>query len=132
MSLALAERRARDITDVHYLVHLDIPEHRDSAVTGTVTVSFTLRALTGPLVLDFRAPAAFVRRVRLDGDSVAHRLVPDHIVIPERAIGVGPHEVQVQFRSTDASLNRNPDFLYALFVPARAHLDHSRCSTSRT
>ena len=116
----LAEQRARDIGDLRYAVHLDIPERRDAAVTGTVTVSFTLRAVTAPLVLDFRAPAANVRRVRLDGDSVAVRLVPDHLVIPARALTPGAHEVTVDFQSTDAALNRNDDFLYALFVPDRA------------
>ena len=30
--------------------------------------------------------------------------------------------IAIDFTAGDASLNRNPDFLYALFVPARAHL----------
>ena len=117
---ALAEQRARDISDLRYAVHLDLPEHRDSAVAGTVTASFTLREVTGPLVLDFRAPSDHVMRVRLDGDSVDYSQPTDHIVIPARALTAGAHRVTVAFRSTDAALNRNADFLYALFVPDRA------------
>ena len=41
------------------------------------------------------------------------------------------NSVTIMFRAGDAALNRNPDFLYTLFVPARAHLA-SRASISRT
>jgi aminopeptidase N len=34
----------------------------------------------------------------------------------------GANTIDISFTAGDASLNRNPDFLYALFVPARAHL----------
>jgi aminopeptidase N len=34
----------------------------------------------------------------------------------------GENAVEISFRAGDAALNRNPDFLYSLFVPARAHL----------
>ena len=34
----------------------------------------------------------------------------------------GENVVEIAFRAGDAPLNRNPDFLYTLFVPARAHL----------
>lgn len=117
---ALAEQRARDIADLKYHVQLQVPVERSAPVTGTVTLSFTLRDARAPLVLDFRAPPDHVRGVRLDGDSVAYTLPPDHIVIPAAALSAGAHEVSVDFRSTDAALNRNADFLYALFVPDRA------------
>jgi aminopeptidase N len=120
VSRALAESRAATISDLRYDVTLSVPAERDSTVTGTVTARFTLRGSDGPLVLDFRAPAANVGRVTLDGDSVPYRVVPDHIVIPAGRAIAGTHELSVSFRSTDAALNRNDDFLYALFVPDRA------------
>jgi aminopeptidase N len=85
-----------------------------------VEVRFTLREANEPLVLDFRAPADHVLGVLLDGDSVAYSVPPDHIVIPARALSAGAHTVRVRFRSTDAALNRQDAFLYALFVPDRA------------
>jgi aminopeptidase N len=117
---ALAEQRARTITDLRYDIRFDIPATRDSTVTGEVTAHFTLADTDAPLVLDFRAPPAHVLGVRLDGDSVPWRVVPDHVVIPARALSPGPHAVTVRFRSTDDALNRGDDFLYALFVPDRA------------
>ncbi len=120
MPQALAAQRARTIGDLRYEARFDIPAERDSAVTGEVTVRFTLAGADAPLVLDFRAPPAHVLGVRLDGDSVPWRPVPDHLVIPARALSPGAHAVTVRFRSTDDALNRGDDFLYALFVPDRA------------
>lgn len=120
VALALAEQRAAVLSDLRYDVTFDIPAARDSAVTGEVVVRFTLSETGSPLVLDFRASADHVREVRLNRDSVAFRVVPDHIVIPAKALRVGEQTVTVRFRSTDAALNRNADYLYALFVPDRA------------
>ena len=116
---ALAEQRAHLISDLRYELHLVLPEQRDSAVTGTVSARFRL-AEAAELVLDFRAPASHVLQVWLDGDSVAYRVTEDHIVIPARQVKAGERKVTVRFRSTDAALNRQDDFLYALFVPDRA------------
>jgi len=116
----LAESRARAITDLRYAVRFDLPAEKDSAVSGEVEASFTWSGAGQDLVLDFRAPAGNVGAVTLDGDSVAHRVVTDHIVLPGAAVGDGEHRVRVGFRSTDAALNRNEEFLYALFVPDRA------------
>src|SRR5690606_29261629 len=88
--------------------------------TGQVEIAFTLKEAGRPLVLDFRAPSDHVLEVRLDGAVVEPRLVPDHIVLPARLVKAGPHVVSVRFRSTDAALNRNAEYLYALFVPDRA------------
>lgn len=118
VALALAEHRAQTISDLRYDVSFRIPPVKDSAVTGEVTARFTLAASDEPLVLDFRAPADHVLDVTLDGEAVVHRVVPDHIVIPD--VPNGAHEVRVRFRSSDAALNRNDEYLYALFVPDRA------------
>lgn len=118
--LALAQQRAAAITDVHYEARFDLPADRAQPVTGEVQVRFTLRETGAPLVLDFRAPADHVLGVLLNGDSVAYTVPPDHIVIRARALSAGEHTVRVRFRSTDAALNRQGEFLYALFVPDRA------------
>lgn len=119
VALALAEARARDVSDLAYVVHLEIPASRDSAVRGQVDASFEWKG-AGDLVLDFRAPATHVGIVTVDGDTVAPLLVPDHIVVPGAAMTRGKHTISVAFTSTDAALNRHEEFLYALFVPDRA------------
>lgn len=116
----LAEHRARTISALSYDVHFEIPEQKDSAVTGQVDIAFSLSESGKAVVLDFRAPSEQVLEVRLDGAAVEARLVPDHIVLPARLVKAGSHTVTVRFQSTDAALNRNPEFLYALFVPDRA------------
>ncbi len=116
----LAEARARMVSDLRYDLAFVLPGGRDSAVHGVVEAAFTWRGDGEDLVLDFRAPAANVGRVTLDGDSVAHRVTPDHIVIPGGAVADGARRVRIGFTSTDAALNRNDEFLYALFVPDRA------------
>jgi aminopeptidase N len=45
----------------------------------------------------------------------------DHIVIAADATRAGVNVVEVEFVAGDEALNRNDDFLYTLFVPARAH-----------
>ncbi len=120
VALELAEHRARTIRDLRYDLHFDIPASKDSAVTGDVEIGFTLVEGGHPLVLDFRAPAEHLLELRLDGAVVEPRLVPDHIVLPAKLLPEGAHTLQLRFRSTDAALNRNAEYLYALFVPDRA------------
>ena len=43
-------------------------------------------------------------------------------MLPAADLHAGSNEVRLAFLAGDASLNRNDDFLYTLFVPARAHL----------
>ncbi len=118
----LAEHRARTLHDIHYDVAFDIPESREAPVTGTVTIAFALSDSTQPLVLDFRVPSMQrqVRSVALDGDSVAYRTPRDHIVIPASELSAGAHRLTIAFESAEDALNRQDDFMYALFVPDRA------------
>jgi aminopeptidase N len=120
VALELAEHRARVISELSYDVHFDVPALKDSAVTGSVDINLELLEGGHPLVLDFRAPADHVLEVRFDGARVEAKLVTDHIVLPAKLATAGAHLVQVRFRSSDAALNRNAEFMYALFVPDRA------------
>jgi aminopeptidase N len=115
--LTLADERAKRISDLRYNLHFDIPADQKAPVTGRVVVSFTLRDASKPLALDFSDPG------RVTSSSVKGLArVPDHLVIPAAALRVGRNQFTIDFVAGDAALNRNPDFLYSLFVPARAHL----------
>ncbi|HEY4659687.1 MAG TPA: M1 family aminopeptidase, partial [Gemmatimonadaceae bacterium] len=50
------------------------------------------------------------------------RWVNEHLVVPESALRVGDNEITIGFLAGDAPLNRNAEFMYTLFVPARARL----------
>ena len=117
---SLAQLRAAAITDVLYTLHFDIPLNASDAVRGEVDIRFTQTDMSLPIVLDFRAPAENVISVRLNGRAVPYEVITDHIVIPASALQPGQQYVSVSFQSTDTALNRQQDFMYALFVPDRA------------
>lgn len=120
VSLELATNRAAAISDLRYDLHFRIPEAATDTVSGTVSIAFALSALDQPLVLDFRGDSGSVREVTVNGNPVTPRITPGHIVIPAKRFTHGDNVVAMAFQSSDEALNRNPDFLYALFVPDRA------------
>jgi aminopeptidase N len=121
VSRALAEARAASITDLRYDVAFTVPVDREAPVEGEVTARFAL-AVPQPVVFDFLAEADAVRGVTVDGREVPYTVGDGHVVVPDEAVAAGENAVTVAFTAGDASLNRNDDFLYTLFVPARARL----------
>ena len=73
-----------------------------------------------PFRSTLRLPAP-VRSLTVGGRPVAPALVNGHIVLPADALVVGVNHVTIEFTAGDVPLNRQGDFLYTLFVPARAH-----------
>jgi aminopeptidase N len=73
-------------------------------------------------VLDFAPGVDHLESVAVGGRAAPYRAVNGHIVISQRVLTAGENLIEISFRAGDAALNRNPDFLYSLFVPARAHL----------
>jgi aminopeptidase N len=117
ISLTLAQERARRVSDLRYELHLSIPTEMTSAVTGRARITFALTDAARPLALDFTAPG---RVTSASAKGLTH--VPDHLMIPPADLRQGRNEITIEFIAGDAALNRNPEFLYSLFVPARAHL----------
>ena len=100
---------------------LRIPGDRARPVEGRVVVRFTLRAPTD-VVLDFAQPAERVRAVRVGDRDVPFTARNGHIVRGRRTSPAGENAIAIDFVAGDEALNRSDDFLYTLFVPARAHL----------
>jgi aminopeptidase N len=122
ISQALAESRAARISNLRYELRLAITELTGAPIRGWMTVSLTLRDAAIPLVLDFAPGADHIVGVTANEKPVDYEAVNGHIVIPAASTREGDNQIAIAFRAGDASLNRNKDFLYALFVPARAHL----------
>ncbi|HKJ91606.1 MAG TPA: M1 family aminopeptidase [Longimicrobiales bacterium] len=120
ISRALARARARDLADIAYDVSFRFPADRAQPVEGRVRVGFEWSG-DGPLVLDFADPRDRVRSVSVDGSPAGYALLDGHIVVPGSLLAQGHDEVEVTFVAGDGPLNRNPDFMYTLFVPDRAH-----------
>jgi aminopeptidase N len=112
----LAEERAARISNLRYDLHFDVPASRKDSVTGRVTIHFDLMDASRPLAIDFAGSSA--RLALEDGSTVTP--LNEHLVIPPSALKTGANAFTIDFQSADAPLNRTDDFLYALFVPARA------------
>ncbi|MFN7917849.1 MAG: M1 family aminopeptidase [Vicinamibacterales bacterium] len=119
---ALAIEREARISDLRYDLAFDLPGSPSVPIAGTATLHFALKDRTKPLVLDFEPAATNTRAVRLNGSDTTWTASNGHIVIPADGLREGSNDITVGFTAGDASLNRNQDFLYTLFVPARAHL----------
>ena len=120
--LTLATARAAAIRDLRYALTLTVPKDPKAPLTGTMTARFRVVDLSRTVTFDFVPGQPNVRAVRVNGEDVTPVFSPDHFTLPVRTGRDAVMDVAIDFIAGDASLNRNPDFLYALFVPARAHL----------
>ena len=123
VSWALAEVRARTLSDIHYTYHLRVPRALGTPLEGTLVADFDWSdERANDLVLDFKDPAARIRGLRVNGAPVEWEARHDHVVVPAEALTPGArNRVDVDFEAGDEALNRNDNFLYTLFVPDRAH-----------
>jgi aminopeptidase N len=122
--LTLAEDRAARISDVRYDATFRIPAARADPVEGHVTVTFQLSDASDPIAFDFRQPPEKLLSLGANGEPIelASRLENGHVIVPSRALVAGANTIEMSFAAGDDALNRNDEFLYTLFVPARASL----------
>src|SRR5688500_14369271 len=121
VSETLAAERAAAIQNLRYDLRFIVPVERREAVLGRLVARLSLKA-PHRLVFDFAQPPDRVRSVTINGRDLRPELADGHIVIPADATLAGENEVEIEFIAGDEALNRNDEFLYTLFVPARAHL----------
>ena len=121
VSEALAAERRAAIQDLRYAVQFSVPSERRELVRGRVTARFVLKA-PHRVVFDFAQPRDRVARVLVNGRETPPFMTDGHLVVPVEQTRAGANEVEVEFTSGDEALNRDEEFLYTLFVPARAQL----------
>jgi aminopeptidase N len=120
VSEALARDRAGAISALRYDLALTIPADPKEPVIGRVVVRFRLAAARA-VELDFAAPPDHIRSVTAGGGAVRHSAANGHLMIPATATRAGENEIAIEFVAGNDPLNRDPEFVYSLFVPARAH-----------
>src|SRR5918993_233982 len=118
--LVLAEDRAQRVTNLRYELHFTIPSAQATRVTGRDTTRFDLKDPSRPLALDFAGPPDAITAGTLNRREAKPEFADDHLLIAPSDLRAGANVITLQFRSADAPLNRSGEFLYALFVPARA------------
>jgi aminopeptidase N len=120
--LELATQRAATIRDLQYDLWFTIPASVSEPILGREAIHFTVPDASLPVVLDFEPGAGSIISASSQGKPIRVDVENEHIVMPREALVPGKNMIQLIFNADDASLNRNPEFMYALFVPARAHL----------
>ncbi len=121
VSETLARERAAAIRDLKYELSFTIPADRKTAVRGRSIARFSLEK-PHRVVFDFAQPSERLTQVRAAGRVIAPSVADGHIVIPAEMTQAGANDIEFEFVAADDALNRNDEFLYTLFVPARARL----------
>jgi aminopeptidase N len=118
---ALARARSAAIGTLRYDLVFTVPDDVSQPVQGRAVVRFTLRA-PHRVVLDFAQPRDHIRSVRIGVADAPFAFADGHLTIPAEATRSGENEIAIEFLAGNEPLNRDREFLYTLFVPARAHL----------
>ena len=120
VSLALAEHRARVLSNLAYDLALSIPAEATQDITGRIAISFDLANADQALQLDFREDEAHLKTVRANDRDIDIDFREEHLILATDHLIAGTNRIEIEFLAGSTSLNRNPDFLYSLFVPDRA------------
>ncbi|WP_029276014.1 M1 family aminopeptidase [Pedobacter borealis] len=120
VSLALASSRSAAISNIQYKLHFTIPTEQTAPIQSTENIDFKLNRLIY-LQIDFKQDVDHIKRVSVNGKTIPIDFQTEHILVKQEYLKVGANHVEIGFIAGNESLNRNKDFLYALFVP-----DHAR------
>jgi aminopeptidase N len=120
VSLQLAEQRSALISDIHYRLYFDIPEALDAPIPARADIRFDLKDASEGLQLDFRESPDKICAVLVNGAGAHYRFEQEHILLDSAALIAGRNRVEIEFIADSTSLNRNPEYLYTLFVPDQA------------
>lgn len=120
VSLELARHRAASISAINYDLTFDIPAGVDEDIAAVAEIRFDLADSSRPLQLDFREDRDKIGTVSVNGERSNWTFSNEHIVIPADELVVGRNVIDIDFTAGSTSLNRNPEYLYTLFVPDRA------------
>ncbi|MFN1834756.1 M1 family metallopeptidase [Balneola sp. MJW-20] len=120
VSLDLARHRKALISELRYELIFDIPAEQDSAIEAGITIYADLEDNSSDLQLDFKDDTDHLRSILVNDTKIPLRFEQEHLIIPSDFLLIGENEIAVDFIAGNTSLNRNPDYLYTLFVPDRA------------
>lgn len=120
VSLALATSRSASISNIQYQLHFNVPAEQIASIESTENINFKLNKL-GQLQVDFKQNADHLKTISVNGKAITIDFKEEHILIDQQYLKLGNNHIEIAFTAGNESLNRNKDFLYALFVP-----DHAR------
>jgi len=119
VSKALAVSRKENMSGIEYKLSFSIPQEKDSSVSGTASLKFTMLEKR-EIIIDFKSEPSAVKSLTVNGKKREYKFENEHIVIPRSAGKSGENVVDIVFTAGDQSLNRQQEYLYTLLVPDRA------------
>lgn len=121
VSSELATKRKLEVSEVSYHLYFDIPSNASESISAKNTIRFQWTKTSARfLYIDFNASPEKVLNVTINGQLADIDFKNEHLLIPTELLSTGDNEISIEFVAGDLSLNRNPDYLYTLFVPDRA------------
>jgi aminopeptidase N len=120
VSRELAMHRRAEISDLRYQLDFQIPANKSESIQSSEIIYLNLKTNTQPLQIDFKQNADDVHAMTVNGKTITPKLQSEHLVIAPSYLHKGNNTISIRFTAGDAALNRNADYLYALFVPDRA------------
>ncbi|GAA4202551.1 M1 family aminopeptidase [Pedobacter jeongneungensis] len=120
VSLALATARSNNISNIQYRLHFNIPAEQTAPIQSTEGIDFKLNK-SDQLQIDFKQDVAHLKAIAVNGKAINIDFKNEHILVDQQYLKSGNNHIEIGFVAGNESLNRNKDFLYALFVP-----DHAR------
>ncbi len=120
VSQELAHSRKSLVSNISYNLSFIIPKKQKESVKGTETLRFDLTNTQQCLQLDFKGDTTIRYSILSNGKAREIALQNGHLVIGKSDLKNGTNVIKLNFNCPDWSLNRNPEFLYTLFVPDRA------------
>lgn len=120
VSRELAQQRKATISNIVYNLSLFIDSLSTVNPDGSVAITFDYEPDKESLQIDFAGKS--IKRLVVNNHDIASPVWHDnHIIIAPENLVAGKNTVDVQFTSAGRALNRNPGYMYTLFVPNRAH-----------
>jgi aminopeptidase N len=112
--------RARRVSALRYEATFRVPATRTDPVSAHLRATFQLSDASDDLPFDFAQPVERLLALHANGWVLPPAVTNDHVINPAGELVEGENIVEFEFLAGDAALNRQEEFLYALFVPARA------------
>ncbi|WP_439100844.1 M1 family aminopeptidase, partial [Congregibacter sp.] len=120
VSASLAKDRAERISKLSYDLRFSVPDDPAMPLEGRAIIRFDLARNDSPLAIDFAQNAGMVLSVSTGDTAVNYSFHNEHLIIPAAALRTGTNGLRLDFVAPQDAVNRNPDYLFTLFVPDRA------------
>jgi aminopeptidase N len=121
VSSMLAASRKESIQQPVYTLQFTIPAEKDKAISANETIAFTLvNPVADSLEIDFKQASDHLLSLQVNDKPAAIIHRQEHLLIAPSLLQKGTNRIRIGFIAGNESLNRNNDYLYALFVPDRA------------